>query len=182
MDQDLTSLVTRGASWQTGLRGWATALPPSLKLGGAGERYRVQAKVLIMSRCSTLLLGLVFLLGLVVASAPQIAHASDDFGRFCTEWMGKLAQRERDNLKTAEARAGAGGVVVEYTGYASEPVSCVARIPQPGKPGVGILKYLERRLRRSGPDAARARSSEPAVLSQVEVTELFRFDGKRWIY
>jgi hypothetical protein len=96
--------------------------------------------------------------------------------------MGKLAQRERDNLKSAQARQGAGGVVLEYTGYGSEPVSCVARIPQPGKPGVGILVYLERRYRRSGSDAAQARSSQPAVLSQTEVTELFRFDGKRWLY
>ncbi len=134
-----------------------------------------------MARRSTLLM-LVLTLGVVATAAPHPAYAGDDFARFCSEWMGKLAQRERDNLKSAEARSGSGGVVLEYTGYASQPIRCVARIPQPGKPGVGILVYMELRYRRSGTDAGQARSSEPAVLSQVEVTELFRFDGKRWLY
>lgn len=115
-------------------------------------------------------------------AAPQPARADDGFARFCSEWMGKLAKRERDNLQTAQARPDVTGVVLEYVGYATEPLRCNARIPQPGKPGVGILVYLERRYRRAGADLAKARSSEPAVLSQVEVTELFRFDGKRWIY
>src|SRR5262245_34773772 len=70
----------------------------------------------VMSKRFTLLV-----LCLVVASLPQAAHAGDDFASFCSEWMGKLAQRERDNLKSAQARQGAGGVVLEYTGYGSEP-------------------------------------------------------------
>ena len=130
----------------------------------------------------SMLLMLLLSFAMVVAPAPQSAHANDDFTRFCSEWMGKLAQRERDNLKTAEARPGSGGVVLEYTGYATQPVRCVARIPQPGKPGVGILVYMELRYRRSGSDLVQARSSDPAVVSQVEVTELFRFDGSRWLY
>ena len=129
------------------------------------------------SLCRMLLLTLA-----MAVAAPPHAQANDDFVRFCSEWMGKLAQRERDNLRSAAARAGSGGVVLEYTGYASQPKSCVARIPQAGKPGVGILVYLELRYRRSGSNVVQARSSEPAVLSQVEVTELFRFDGKRWLY
>lgn len=128
------------------------------------------------------LLVLLLTLGSVVTPMPRFAHANDEFTRFCSDWMGKLAQRERDNLKSAQAQAGSGGVVLEYTGYATQPVRCVARIPQAGKPGVGILVYMELRYRRSGSDAVKARASEPAVLSQVEVTELFRFDGKRWIY
>ena len=134
-----------------------------------------------MSRRSTLLL-LLLSLALVLVSGPRTARANDDFTRFCSEWMTKLAQRERDNLKSAEARQGSGGVVLEYVGYATQPIRCVARIPQPGKPGVGILVYMELRYRRSGSDAMQARSSQPAVLSQVEVTELFRFDGTRWLY
>jgi hypothetical protein len=137
-----------------------------------------------MSRCSTLLvlLLMVAMVGMVAAPGPRSARAGDDFARFCSEWMGKLAQRERDNLQSAEARPASGGVVLEYTGYATRPVSCVARIPQQGKPGVGVLVYMELRYRRSGSDIVKARSSEPAVLSQVEVTELFRYDGTRWIY
>ncbi len=134
-----------------------------------------------MSRRS-MLLTLLLALGMAAAPAPRPAQANDDFTRFCSEWMGKLAQRERDNLKSAEARAGSSGVILEYTGYATQPIRCVARIPQPGKPGVGILVYLELRYRRSGSDVVQARTSQPAVLSQVEVTELFRFDGRRWIY
>jgi hypothetical protein len=125
---------------------------------------------------------LLFTIVLGVACAPQLAHADDGFARFCSDWMGKLAQRERDNLKAAEARAGSAGVVLEYTGYASEPLRCDARIPKPGKPGVGILVYMEKRYRRAGADVVKARSSDPAVVSQVEVTELFKFDGTRWIY
>lgn len=134
-----------------------------------------------MSRRSILFV-LLLALGMVAAPGPRAAQANEDFTRFCSEWMGKLAQRERDNLKSAQARPGSGGIVLEYTGYAAQPIRCVARIPQPGKPGVGILVYMEMRYRRSGADVVHARSSEPAVLSQVEVTELFRFDGTRWLY
>ena len=130
----------------------------------------------------SMLRRLLLTLTLVVAPPPQFARANDEFTRFCGEWMTKLAQRERDNLKTAQAQPRRGGVVLEYTGYARQPIQCTTRIPQPGKSGVGILVYLELRYRRAGSDAVQARSSEPAVLSQTEVTELFRFDGKRWIY
>jgi hypothetical protein len=118
-------------------------------------------------------------------AAPPAARASDaedGFGAFCAEWMQKLAGRERVNLEKARWERRDGQLVSEYTGYTSAPVRCDSRVKKAGKPGVGVLVYHELQLRKSGPDASRARKSEPEVVGQVEVTEVFRYDGARWSY
>jgi len=120
--------------------------------------------------------------GLLVVPVTAHANATGGFDTFCSEWMGKLAERERSNQDQAPAKHDPDGVVVEYTGYVREPVSCTARLDAKGKPLVGILVYHEVRYRRSGADRAQARTNAPTEVERVEVTEVFRYDGARWAY
>jgi hypothetical protein len=119
---------------------------------------------------------------LIAPGSARSDEPGDGFAAFCTKWMQKLAVREQANAKAAELRTLGGEVVVEYTGYAREPGRCESRVKRPGSPGVGVLVYHELRYRGSGADAKAARGAEPSVLERIEVTEVFRYDGRRWSY
>ena len=106
----------------------------------------------------------------------------DGFVVFCSQWMMKLAERERANLAGLQFKAGPSGVVAEYVGYAKQPLSCKSRVERPGVRGVGVMIYHEIRYRREGSDRETAQASEPKVIERIEVTEVFRYDGTRWSY
>ncbi len=129
--------------------------------------------------------------GLMMLCAPLAAlgdappaknDRGDGFPAFCGQWMRKLSERERANLANAKEARVSGRVVLEYTGYANEPLSCNSRVKQPGRPGVGVLVYHELHYRRSGATNAEARANDPEVVEKIEVTEVFRYDGSRWSY
>ncbi|MEX2207168.1 MAG: hypothetical protein WEF50_13145 [Myxococcota bacterium] len=117
---------------------------------------------------------------LIWLAAPTLSRA-ESFDSFCTEWMGKLAAREQQNMKKIEYTPKAGRVVGSYTGYEKVPVRCQSRA-KPGKPGVGTLVYHEVRYQKAGPTVEGAKSSPPEVVEKVEVMEIFRFDGQKWKY
>ncbi len=117
------------------------------------------------------------------AAGPGLTAGSQSFERFCTTWMGKLAERERHNLKTATAQRNGSAFAVEYTGYARDHMRCEAReTGVPSNPFIGKLVYQEMRYRRAGATPERAQTADASVLERVEVMEIFRFDGTRWVY
>ncbi len=136
----------------------------------------------ISGLCAALLAG--WLGGPGVAQAgPGLTAGSQSFERFCSTWMGKLAERERQNLAKAQPQRNGSGFLVEYTGYAAKPVRCEAReTGVPSNPFIGKLVYHELRYRRAGATPERAHGGDASVLEQVEVMEIFRFDGSRWVY
>lgn len=117
------------------------------------------------------------------SAGPGLTAGSQSFERFCSTWMGKLAERERNNLQHATPRRNGSAFLVEYTGYAKQPTRCEAReTGVPSNPFIGKLTYHELRYQRSGATPERAQAGDASVLEQVEVMEIFRFDGKRWVY
>jgi hypothetical protein len=132
--------------------------------------------------CAVVVAG--WLGGAGVASAgPGLTAGTQSFERFCSTWMGKLAERERHNLKTATPKKNGSGFLVEYTGYAKRPMRCEAReTGVPSNPFIGKLVYHELRYQRAGATPERAHTADANVLEQVEVMEIFRFDGTKWVY
>lgn len=120
------------------------------------------------------------LLALGVQAAPDTAERS--FESFCAQWMSKLDDRERHNLASAEINKDGNGFFVEYVGYAEKPVRCEASRVGSARTVVGKLVYHELRVRRTAPTRAAARRSAPRVLHEIEVLEIFRHDGSRWVY
>jgi hypothetical protein len=109
--------------------------------------------------------------------------AGKSFDLFCASWMQKLNQRSERNAKKIAYRKTGGRIVGEYVGYSSKPVRCsVKETGVPANPFVGKLVYYEVRYRKAGETRAAARKSRPKPLERIEVLELFRFNGKRWIY
>ena len=117
--------------------------------------------------------------------APLAPRAGGDdvdvamsFRSFCAEWMTKLESRERRNQ-----RRDRDGVVLEYTGYVERPLRCEAKRSGSSAVGaIGQIAYHQLTLRQHGRTRDRALRSRPAVLRRIEVIEIFRFDGSRWVY
>jgi len=104
------------------------------------------------------------------------------FADFCTGWAEKLRQRQRDNLSQAKWQSGPDGTVfVEYVGYDTEHLG-PQTISHPETTPIGKMVYVEQRLRRSGRSKEEALAAPPAIVEQVEVTEIFRHDGRGWVY
>jgi len=127
-------------------------------------------------RCAACALAL----GALSLAAP-FAGAGQSFDSFCTEWMGKLAQREEQNLAKVQYTPENGHMVGKYTGYEKSPLKCQSRA-KPGAPGVGTLVYNELHFQKSGDSVDAAKKSSPQVVEKVEVMEIFRFDGSAWKY
>ena len=126
---------------------------------------------------SAVLAAALFIPGLAAAGADP------EFERFCSQWMEKLAQRERQNVAKVRWVQRGAGFIGEYTGYARRPIQCEPTTAvTPGRPAVGKLVYEEIVYQKAGADQASARIAQPAVLRTTEVMEVFRYDGKRWMY
>jgi hypothetical protein len=110
-------------------------------------------------------------------------NAEARFQSFCASWMKKLRTREQENLSKAQVERRGDQFVIEYTGYGKDPLRCESKttgVPQ--NPYIGKLVYQELRYQKTADSRKKLRKSRPRVLSQVDVLEIFRFDGSRWIY
>ena len=119
-------------------------------------------------------------LGARDARAASTAAINKSFRAFCSVWMGKLDARQRHNLKKAQPRRNGDGFFVEYVGYSPDLVRCETKAGRTSS--IGKLVYHELRIRRAGRTADVARKSKPRVLERIEVMEIFRYDGSRWLY
>ena len=115
----------------------------------------------------------------VAAESPDAVQAK--FEAFAAEWMEKLRERERFNAKNVKWRPAGEGVEGLYVGYDTAnyrllPLSNVETMP------IGKIVYLELKLRLAGGSEDDARAGRPQIVERVEVTELFRYHGGKWVY
>ena len=114
------------------------------------------------------------------AAGSKIAKS---FSRFCNSWMQKLSARNERNVGKITYHKNGRGVVGEYTGYGSKPLHCsVKPTGVASNPFVGKLVYYEMRYQKAGRTRKAAGASRPRALEQIEVLEIFRYDGTRWVY
>jgi hypothetical protein len=103
----------------------------------------------------------------IPASDPAMARAEASFQDFAKSWMQKMEAAEANNRKIANGGAFRGydeGFKIELkpTGSASAPY-------------VGLLRYEEQQC-------AAGSGGSCTVASTTLVTEIFRFQGGRWVY
>ena len=103
------------------------------------------------------------------------------FKTFCDVWMGKLRERERNNVAHIEWKPGDRGVVGEYVGYDTTNFT-IPEISNPDKSPIGRVIYMELKLRVTGTSDVDALAQKPEIVERTEVTELFRFERGSWVY
>ena len=114
-----------------------------------------------------------------VASIPDSAdeRARSSFSEFARSWMAKMAKNEAQSRKNPTVQPGPRENMVTYRGFGEEFAVELRPTGYPASPFVGILRYNEQVYNCDTVDA-----TECSVSSSLPVTEIFRYQGGRWIY
>lgn len=103
----------------------------------------------------------------IPANDPAMARAEASFQDFAKGWMQKMKAAEVSNRQHAN-----GG---SYRGYDDDFKIELKPTGSATAPYVGLLRYREQQC-------APGSDSSCKVASTTQVTEIFRFQGGRWIY
>lgn len=161
-----TSLVGTGAFTPVDLE-------PRVR-NGSGSRLLVAAALIVAASLSA---------APTPALASSRARVESSFRRFCSQWMHKLELREKRNAARMKYVRKGLAVVGEYSGYGRRPSSCQVQATGVAEaPYIGKLTYRENVYRKSGRSRGTARRSNPKILQSTEVLEIFRYNGRSWVY
>jgi hypothetical protein len=110
---------------------------------------------------------------------PDPAHqrAERSFDDFAKGWMQKMARLESQNRAKPALASQSGATVASYRGYENDYAIELKPTGSSSAPWVGILRYHE--LTYTCADKSTA-SCAPS--KKLRVTEIFRFQGGKWVY
>ena len=114
-----------------------------------------------------------------VAAIPDSVdeRARTSFSDFARSWMAKMQENEAQNRENPTVQPGASGNLVTYRGFDESFTVELRPTGHPSAPFVGILRYNEQVYSCNGMNA-----SNCSVASSLPVTEIFRYQGGRWVY
>ena len=114
-----------------------------------------------------------------VAAIPDSAdeRARTSFSDFARSWMAKMQENEARNRENPIVQPGPSENIVTYRGFDEGFTVELRPTGHPAAPFVGILRYNEQVYSCSGVDASKC-----SVASSLPVTEIFRYQGGRWVY
>jgi hypothetical protein len=114
-----------------------------------------------------------------VAAIPNSVdeRARTSFSDFARSWMAKMAKNEAQNRKNPTVQPGPSENIITYRGFGEDFTVELRPTGHPSAPFVGILRYNEQVYSCNGVDASKC-----SVVSSLPVTEIFRYQGGRWIY
>jgi hypothetical protein len=114
-----------------------------------------------------------------VAAIPDSAdeRARTSFSDFARSWMAKMQENEARNRKNPIVQPGPSENIVTYRGFDEGFTVELRPTGHPVAPFVGILRYNEQVYSCNGVDASKC-----SVASSLPVTEIFRYQGGRWVY
>jgi len=114
-----------------------------------------------------------------VAAIPHSAdeRARTSFSDFARSWMAKMQKNEAQNRENPTVQPGPSENIVTYRGFDEDFTVELRPTGHPAAPFVGILRYNEQVYSCNGVDASKC-----SVASSLPVTEIFRYQGGRWVY
>jgi hypothetical protein len=108
---------------------------------------------------------------------PAHERAERSFNEFASSWMQKMESLETANRAKPTLESVGGATVASYRGYAEDFNIELKPTGSKAAPWVGILRYNEMQF--SCADKAATRCSPSKT---TRVTEIFRFQGGKWVY
>jgi hypothetical protein len=107
--------------------------------------------------------------------APADESAKAAFEQFAGSWMEKVQRLAADQRPTVSP--GASSTVVTYRDYAEDYSVELRPTGHASAPYVGILRYNEQIF-----SCRNISANDCSLSSQIPVTEIFRYQGGRWVY
>ena len=108
---------------------------------------------------------------------PAHQRAERSFNEFAAGWMQKMERLETANRAKPKLESMGGATIASYRGYAEDFKIELKPTGSKAAPWVGILRYHEMQFSCAGKTATRCSPSKT-----TRVTEIFRFQGGKWIY
>lgn len=108
-----------------------------------------------------------------VAPADNTAKAS--FTKFAQSWMEKVQRTAAEQKPTIQP--GAANAVATYRDYGDDFTVELRPTGHASAPYVGILRYSEQIF-----SCANVAGNDCTLSSSIPVTEIFRYQGGRWVY
>ena len=130
-----------------------------------------------LSLCALAIFGVSSATADSVASIPDASNerARSSFDDFARSWMDKMRKTEASHRQSPDVRLGARNITTTYRGFSDDFTVELRPTGHPSSPFVGILRYTERVY------SCRT-ASKCSVASTSPVTEIFRYQGGRWVY
>lgn len=108
---------------------------------------------------------------------PAQLRAERSFDDFAQVWMKKMASAESNNRSKPSMQPQGGTTVASYRGYENDYAIELKPTGSAKAPWVGILRYHELTY-----TCADKSTSSCAPSKKMRVTEIFRFQGGKWVY
>jgi len=108
---------------------------------------------------------------------PAHQRAERSFNEFAKGWMQKMARVESENRAPPKLEPNGAATVASYRGYADDFQIQLKPTGSSTAPWVGILRYNEM-LYTCADRVAKSCSTSKTT----RVTEIFRFQGGKWVY
>jgi len=109
------------------------------------------------------------------AIAPPVDPAKASFMKFARSWMDKVQRIAAEQKPTVQP--GAANAVVTYRDYGDDFTVELRPTGHATAPYVGILRYSEQIY-----SCKHIAANDCTLSSQIPVTEIFRYQGGRWVY
>jgi len=105
------------------------------------------------------------------------------FENFSKGWMARLEQVNQQNNRALKPESAANGRVVgRYICYGPDCLREVRGTESKATPYVGIIRYSQKTIEKEGDTTKNMREHTGVPTSEIQVTEIFRYTGGRWVY
>jgi hypothetical protein len=136
----------------------------------------------LITICTVTAVLLLMAAPIIADDVAAIPHSADErartsFSDFARSWMAKMQENEAQNRKNPIVQPGPSENIITYRGFDEGFTVELRPTGHPVAPFVGILRYNEQVYSCNGVDASKC-----SVASSLPVTEIFRYQGGRWVY
>jgi hypothetical protein len=136
----------------------------------------------LITICTVTAVLLLMAAPIIADDVAAIPHSADErartsFSDFARSWMAKMQENEAQNRKNPIVQPGPSENIITYRGFDEGFTVELRPTGHPAAPFVGILRYNEQVYSCNGVDASKC-----SVASSLPVTEIFRYQGGRWVY
>lgn len=105
------------------------------------------------------------------------------FEIFSRGWMAKLDQVNQQNSRALKSESADNGRVVgRYICYGPDCIKEVRGTDSKATPYVGIIRYAQKIVKKEGDTPQKMREHPGVPISEIQVMEIFRYTGGRWVY
>ena len=111
------------------------------------------------------------------------AGVATSFDKFTRSWMSRLEQVNQQNSRALKPEPAEGGRVRgRYTSYGPDYVREIRPTGSKATPYVGIIRYPQKVVEKEGETLQKMKEHQGVPTSEIQVTEIFRYTGGRWVY